>query len=66
MPHLRVDGGQYLGVVFRSDAASTLEPGATGTVTVDLLYDVDYGVLKTGARFDVLEGSRSVGTGQIL
>lgn len=66
MPHLRVDSGQYLGVAIRSDVASTLEPGATGTVTVDLLYDVDYEELKAGARFEVLEGSKRVGTGQIL
>lgn len=66
MPHLRVDSGQYLGVAIRSDTQSTLEPGATGTVIVDLLYDIDYGQLKPGARFEVLEGSRRVGTGQIL
>lgn len=66
MPHLRVDGEQYLGVRLRSDAVSTLEPGTTGTVTVDLLYDIDYGALTIGARFEVLEGRRRVGFGQIL
>jgi hypothetical protein len=60
------DGGQYLGVLIRSDAVSTLELGAAGAVTVDPLYDIDYGELTPGARFEVLEGTRRVGFGQIL
>lgn len=27
MPHLRVDGGEFLGVVLRSDTAAAVEPG---------------------------------------
>lgn len=66
MPHLRVDGGEYLGVALRSDTAATLEPGESGIVTIDPLYDIDYGALAPGVRFEILEGKSRIGTGVIL
>lgn len=66
MPHVRVDGGEFLGVALRRETASTLEPGESGIVTIDLLYDIDYGALDTGTRFEILEGNRRVGTGVVL
>ncbi|WP_284987661.1 hypothetical protein [Arthrobacter sp. fls2-241-R2A-172] len=65
-PHLRVDGGEYLGVALRSDTAVTLDPGESGLVTLDLLYDIDYGALAPGARFEILEGNRRIGAGVVL
>lgn len=65
MPHLRVDGGEFLGVALRSDTAATLEPGGSGIVTIDLLYDIDYGALAPGVRFEILEGRRRIGTGVV-
>ena len=66
MPHLRVDGGDLLGVALRSDTISRIEPGESGTVTMDLPYNIDYSALDAGTHFEILEGNTRVGTGVVL
>jgi len=66
MPHVRVDGDDtYLGVRFLSETDQLLRPGETASITLELLYEVDYGALKPGVEFDLLEGPRVVGRGKV-
>lgn len=66
-PHLVVEPGQMLGVVFiQADVPMPL-PGQKTIATVALMYEgVDYSVLVPGAIFDVVEGSQVVATGRVL
>ena len=64
-PHLRVDGGDLLGVEFRN-LEQPIKPGEQATVDLELLYVIDYSELREGAVFAILEGPRKVGEGEIL
>ncbi|MFN3690848.1 MAG: hypothetical protein ACK4UU_08000, partial [Fimbriimonadales bacterium] len=65
-PHLRVHE-EYLGVRILSVTAEEIRPGIDYRVGLELLYSgVDYSELAPGVRFEILEGPRVVGTGQIL
>ncbi|MFJ3957363.1 hypothetical protein [Arthrobacter sp. NPDC090010] len=50
----------------RSETHPTVSPGETAEVVLDLPYDIDYGALTSGAIFTIQEGSRTVGSGQII
>ena len=67
MPHLRVTtDGEYLGVAFL-DGPEILRPGEEGECEVVLLYDgVDYSLLQPGALFELLEGAKVIGGGEVL
>jgi hypothetical protein len=64
-PHLRVEGGDYLGVEFVDGPAEPLIPGQKSYATVRFLYwpEVCYEALTVGTSFEILEGSRVVGRG---
>jgi translation elongation factor EF-Tu-like GTPase len=68
-PHLRVvDGdGEMLGVEFVHGPDNPVQPGATTRATVRFAYEpaVCYDALVVGAKFQVLEGSRVVGIGEV-
>jgi len=66
-PHLRVAGGDYLGVEFVDGPPRPLHPGEGCTAKVRFLYQpsVSYQALAMGAEFEVLEGSRIVGSGHV-
>jgi translation elongation factor EF-Tu-like GTPase len=68
-PHFRVrDGdGEYLGVEFVDGPDAPVPPGGITYATVRFIYEpeVCYDALVVGARFEVMEGSRVVGTGQV-
>lgn len=68
-PHLRVlDGdGEMLGVEFVDGPDDPVQPGATTCATVRFAYEpsVRYDALVVGAKFQVLEGSRVVGIGEV-
>ena len=66
LPHVRVEGDEtYLGVRFLSETERLIQPGETASITLELLYEVDYGALKPGVEFDVLEGPLLVGRGTV-
>lgn len=65
-PHLRVQK-EYLGVRIDSDTTEEIRPGIDYHVRLELLYSgVDYSELAPGVRFEILDGARVVGTGQVL
>lgn len=67
-PHFRVDAGEPLGVTF-INGPEILAPGQEADVTVALVYwdtAADYSALQPGVSFEVLEGTRRVGTGSVL
>jgi translation elongation factor EF-Tu-like GTPase len=68
-PHLRVvDGdGEMLGVEFVDGPDDPVQPGATTYATVQFEFEpaVCYDALVAGAKFQVLEGSRIVGIGEV-
>jgi translation elongation factor EF-Tu-like GTPase len=68
-PHFRVcDGdGEYLGVEFIDGPDDPVVPGGSTYATVRFIYEpeVCYDALVVGAQFEVMEGSRVVGTGQV-
>lgn len=66
-PHLRVNGGEYLGVTFVDGPLEPVAPGWSGSAIVALLYEpnIDYSALKPGASFEVLEGARIVAVGNV-
>jgi len=65
-PHFRVSAGsEALGVAF-TDGPPEVVAGAEATVTVALIYDVDYSALQPGAAFEVLEGLRVIGAGHVV
>jgi len=64
-PHVRVDGGEMLGVEVVGEGRS-IEPGESGVVDLELLYDIDYSPSQPGVAFSIVEGARRVGTGVIL
>ena len=67
MPHIVVDGGEYLGVRITL-AGSDLSPGETTELIIDQLYAerVDYSALTVGTRFELHEGPNVVGYGVIV
>jgi hypothetical protein len=67
-PHLRVSGGEYLGVVLCNGPADAVTPGESACADAVLIYEpaVDYSALTPGVEFDVLEGRQVVGTGKAL
>lgn len=67
-PHVRVAGGEYLGVAFVGLPEALVQPGASCVATVVFMYEpgVDYATLVEGARFEVLEGARVVATGRVI
>ena len=69
-PHLRVVGGsgEILGVAFMDGPDDPISPGRKAYATVKLLYepDVSYAELVEGARFEILEGPRVIGIGEII
>ena len=69
-PHLIPSGSQdYLGViVVNLPEESPVSPGDSANVEFDLCYhpNVDYSDLAVGARFEVREGNRIVGSGEVL
>ncbi len=68
-PHFRTVGGdgEYLGVEFVDGPDDPVRPGAGTFATVRFLYapEVDYRALVPGARFEILEGRRVIGRGEI-
>ncbi len=68
-PHLRVrDGdGEYLGVEFVDGPDEPVSPGCNTYATVRFIYEPEvlYDALVVGAQFEVMEGSRVVGIGQV-
>jgi translation elongation factor EF-Tu-like GTPase len=68
-PHFRVRGGdgEYLGVEFVDGPDDPVSPGGSTYATVRFVYepDVCYDALVVGAQFEVMEGSRVVGTGRV-
>lgn len=66
-PHFRVRGGdgEYLGIEFVEFSEEPVQPGASVRAKVELVYEpeVDYSALVAGAEFDIMEGSRVVGSG---
>lgn len=67
-PHLRVGGGEYLGVVFVGGPVGPVEPGATAEALVAFVYEpgVTYSALSEGAEFEIVEGSSVVGSGRVV
>ena len=69
-PHLRVIGGspQMLGVAFMDGPDDPILPGGNTHATIKSLYepDVSYEELVEGARFEILEGPRIVGYGEVV
>ncbi len=65
-PHLRVQGGEYLGVSFVD--GQLVSPGSAARSVAALIYEpgVDYSALMVGTHFDVLEGQTLVGSGRVL
>lgn len=65
-PHLRVHE-EYLGVRIHSETAEDIGPGIDYRVRLELLYSgVDYSDPAPGVHFEIREGPRVVGTGQVL
>lgn len=68
-PHFRVcDGdGEYLGVEFVDGPDDPVAPGGSTYATVRFVYEpeVCYDALVVGRQFEVMEGSRVVGTGRV-
>ena len=65
-PHFRVSAGsKALGVAF-TDGPPEVVTGAEATVTVALIYDIDYSALQPGTAFEVLEGLRVIGAGNVV
>ena len=65
-PHFRVSAGsEALGVAF-TDGPPEVVADAEVTVTVALIYDVDYASLQPGTAFEVLEGLRVIGAGHVV
>src|SRR5947209_19843826 len=68
-PHFRVCGGdgEMLGVQFVDGPDDPVLPGGTTYATVRFVYEpeVCYDALVVGAQFEMLEGSRVVGTGRV-
>lgn len=68
-PHLRVVGGdgELLRVEFVDGPDDPVRPGRTTGATVRALDEpaVDYAALVPGARFEILEGSRVIGRGEV-
>ncbi len=68
-PHLRVvDGaGVMLGVEFVDGPDDSIQPGMKTYATVRFLFEPEicYDALAVGARFELLEDSRTVGVGQV-
>ena len=66
-PHFRVCGGdgEFLGVEFVDGPDDLVLPGGSTYATVRFMYEprVCYDALVVGARFEVMEGARVVGTG---
>lgn len=63
MPHVVVQGENYLGVRFVAGPADR-----RGRYTLELMYygDVDYSPLREGARFTIREGPNVVGEGVVV
>jgi len=69
-PHLIPVGTEdYLGVtVVNLPEDQAVTPDASATVEFDLVYhpNVDYSGLAVGTSFEIREGARVVGTGEVL
>lgn len=65
-PHLVIKGTtEYLGIEFYRSQLQSFDK--YGTASIRLLYDgVDYSGLKIGTKFDILEGAKVVGEGEII
>jgi len=65
-PHLRVNGGEYLGVEFFG-ASRRIDSKPTFRAKVRLVYwpQVDYEALSIGTTFEILEGPSVVGHGRV-
>jgi translation elongation factor EF-Tu-like GTPase len=70
LPHLRVASGDgtYLGVEFVDGPEKPIPPGGQTYATVKFLHEpqVSYEDLSEGAKFDICEGGRVVGTGRVI
>ena len=65
-PRFRVSpGSEPLGVAF-TDGPPEVVAGAEATVTVALIYEVDYSALQPGTAFEVLEGLTVIGAGHVV
>ena len=66
-PHFRVAGGESLGVVFVEGPSEPVLPGKIVSAKIQFPYapQVNYDALKVGVEFQILEGSRVVGVGQV-
>ena len=69
-PHLRVinGSGEMLGVAFMDGPDDPIQPGESTHATVKALYEpfVSYDELVEGSHFEILEGARVVGHGEVV
>ena len=68
-PHFRVlRTDDYLGVEFIDGPNEPVKPGSSTRSTVRFLYEpeVSYAELKEGASFEILEGPKVVGSGEVI
>jgi len=64
-PHLSTKDGEMLGVRL-VELTNTVRLGEETEIRFELVYDqVDYGNLKAGVKFKILEGTHLVGEGQV-
>lgn len=66
-PHFRVRDNEHLGVEFVDGPDDPIPPGGRTHATVRFIHEPQacYDALVVGARFEVMEGSHVVGTGQV-
>jgi hypothetical protein len=69
-PHLRVIGGSGAmpGVAFMDGPDEPVSPGSKAHAAVKFIYEpgVSYSELAEGTRFEILEGAKVVGFGEII
>jgi hypothetical protein len=68
-PHLRVvdDGKERLAVAFMDGPDDPIPPGGSTHATITGLYATAYyNELVEGARFEILEGARVIGYGEVV
>ena len=67
-PHLKVKGGEYLGVKFVDSSPESVLPGESAIASAVLVYEpkVDYSALVFGADFEVFEGDKNVARGTVI
>ncbi|WP_409274561.1 hypothetical protein V1499_05885 [Neobacillus sp. SCS-31] len=68
-PHFRIKGEtEYLGIMFKSGPEGLVKPNEKINAQVWLNYypGISYEKLMNGAEFEIMEGARIVGTGNVI